>query len=116
MLERSDCFENSMSCVYFLALFLVLELLHASLCTFTVSFTYKDCSLGNCMMFLVTVMASSDLCHVLGFWYPYKNIFSLVGELGIEPFTDWTRSAQYSEEGLEVIGKSNISFLPTYKF
>ncbi|GMN38215.1 hypothetical protein TIFTF001_007441 [Ficus carica] len=37
-----------------------------------------------------------------GYWYPYKNIFSLVDELGIKPFTSWTKSAQYSEEGLEV--------------
>ena len=31
-----------------------------------------------------------------GFWYPYKNIFSLVRELGINPFTPFTRSSQYS--------------------
>ncbi len=37
-----------------------------------------------------------------GFWYPYRNIFGLVDELGISPFTDWTRSAQYSPQGLEV--------------
>eukprot|EP00899_Mesostigma_viride_P028711 jgi/Mesvir1/9024/Mv21309-RA.1 len=37
-----------------------------------------------------------------GFWYPYANIFSLVDELGIRPFTDWTRSTQYSPAGLEV--------------
>ncbi|CAM6113091.1 unnamed protein product [Calypogeia fissa] len=37
-----------------------------------------------------------------GFWYPYKNIFALVDELGLQPFTDWTRSAQYSPSGLEV--------------
>lgn len=37
-----------------------------------------------------------------GFWYPYRNIFSLVDELGLSPFTDWTRSAQYSPAGLEV--------------
>ncbi|CAM6113071.1 unnamed protein product [Calypogeia fissa] len=37
-----------------------------------------------------------------GFWYPYKNIFTLVDELGLQPFTDWTRSAQYSPAGLEV--------------
>ncbi|BBM99034.1 hypothetical protein MPTK1_1g18160 [Marchantia polymorpha subsp. ruderalis] len=37
-----------------------------------------------------------------GFWYPYKNIFALVDELGLRPFTDWTRSAQYSPAGLEV--------------
>ncbi|KAF8405455.1 hypothetical protein HHK36_010361 [Tetracentron sinense] len=37
-----------------------------------------------------------------GFWYPYHNIFSLVDELGIKPFTYWTTSAHYSQEGLEV--------------
>jgi len=37
-----------------------------------------------------------------GFWYPYQNIFHLIDELGIDPFTSWTRSAQYSPAGLEV--------------
>lgn len=37
-----------------------------------------------------------------GFWYPYGNIFSLVRELGISPFTPFTRSSQYSPAGLEV--------------
>ncbi len=37
-----------------------------------------------------------------GFWYPYHNIFSLVDELGLKPFTPWTRSSQYSPVGLEV--------------
>ncbi|MEC4813824.1 MAG: FAD-dependent oxidoreductase [Scytonema sp. PMC 1069.18] len=37
-----------------------------------------------------------------GFWYPYRNIFSLINELGISPFTTWTRSSQYSPKGLEV--------------
>ena len=37
-----------------------------------------------------------------GFWYPYNNIFSLVDELGLKPFTPWTKSAQYSPAGLEV--------------
>ncbi len=37
-----------------------------------------------------------------GFWYPYRNIFSLVDELGLQPFTPWTRSSQYSPAGLEV--------------
>ena len=36
-----------------------------------------------------------------GFWYPYRNIFSLVNQLGLKPFTDWTQSAQYSPAGLE---------------
>ena len=37
-----------------------------------------------------------------GFWYPYKNIFSLIKELDLNPFTPWTKSAQYSPAGLEV--------------
>lgn len=37
-----------------------------------------------------------------GFWYPYSNIFSLVQKLGINPFTPFTRSSQYSPAGLEV--------------
>jgi uncharacterized protein with NAD-binding domain and iron-sulfur cluster len=37
-----------------------------------------------------------------GFWYPYSNIFSLVRELGLNPFTPFTRSSQYSPFGLEV--------------
>ncbi|KAM1791184.1 hypothetical protein ACFX12_035172 [Malus domestica] len=36
-----------------------------------------------------------------GNWYPFRNIFSLVDELGIKPFTNWTKFAQYSAEGLE---------------
>lgn len=38
-----------------------------------------------------------------GFWYPYRNIFSLVEELGLNPFTPFTRSSQYSPAGLEVV-------------
>jgi hypothetical protein len=38
-----------------------------------------------------------------GFWYPYRNIFSLVDELGISPFTGWNKAAYYSEQGLSVI-------------
>ena len=37
-----------------------------------------------------------------GFWYPYRNIFARVKKLGIEPFTRFTRSSQYSPAGLEV--------------
>lgn len=47
---------------------------------------------------------------LLGFWYPYRNIFDLVDEIGIKPFTDWTRSAQYSAEGLEVNFPSVFDF------
>ena len=37
-----------------------------------------------------------------GFWYPYRNIFSKVRELDLDPFTRFTRSSQYSPAGLEV--------------
>ena len=37
-----------------------------------------------------------------GFWYPYRNIFQQVKTLGLEPFTRFTQSAQYSPAGLEV--------------
>lgn len=37
-----------------------------------------------------------------GFWYPCSNIFALTDELGIQPFTPYTRSSQYSPAGLEV--------------
>lgn len=37
-----------------------------------------------------------------GFWYPYRNIFSLVNQLELQPFTAWTKSSQYSPAGLEV--------------
>lgn len=39
---------------------------------------------------------------IRGFWYPYRNIFSIVDELGISPFTKPTRSAYYSPETMEV--------------
>lgn len=37
-----------------------------------------------------------------GFWYPYRNIFRLVDRLGLQPFTPFTRSSQYSPAGVEV--------------
>ena len=36
-----------------------------------------------------------------GFWYPYENIFRLIRELKLHPFTPYTRSNQYSPYGLE---------------
>ncbi|WP_088239663.1 hydroxysqualene dehydroxylase [Calothrix rhizosoleniae] len=50
-----------------------------------------------------------------GFWYPYRNIFALINELGISPFTTWTRSSQYSPVGLEVESPifQNLPQLPT---
>lgn len=49
-----------------------------------------------------TAAGRSVEAGIHGFWYPYRNIFSLVKELGLSPFTPWTRSAQYSPAGLEV--------------
>ena len=37
-----------------------------------------------------------------GFWYPYRNIFGLTDALGLQPFTPYTCSNQYSPHGLEV--------------
>ena len=38
-----------------------------------------------------------------GYWGAYYNIFALCDTLGIKPFTDWTPSHQYSNNGLEVV-------------
>lgn len=50
-----------------------------------------------------------------GFWYPYHNIFGLVKELGLDPFTPWTQSSQYSPAGLEVVSPifQDLPRLPT---
>ncbi len=50
-----------------------------------------------------------------GFWYPYRNIFSLVKKLGLKPFTPFTRSCQYSPAGLEVTSPifQDLPRLPT---
>lgn len=55
----------------------------------------------------------------LGFWYPYKNIFKLVEELELKPFTKWMSSAIYSEDGLEVTfscGLTLITFFLLFPF
>lgn len=49
-----------------------------------------------------TASGRSIEAGIHGFWYPYRNIFSLVKALGLNPFTPWTRSFQYSPAGLEV--------------
>ncbi|MBD1906143.1 FAD-dependent oxidoreductase [Funiculus sociatus GB2-A5] len=49
-----------------------------------------------------TAAGRSVEAGIHGFWYPYRNIFSLVNQLGLNPFTPWTRSSQYSPAGLEV--------------
>ncbi|KAK4284874.1 hypothetical protein QN277_001650 [Acacia crassicarpa] len=43
-----------------------------------------------------------DTTAIRGYYRAFQNIFSLVDELGIKPFTNWTKSAQYSEGGLEI--------------
>lgn len=49
-----------------------------------------------------TAQGRSVEAGIHGFWYPYRNIFALMDQLGLKPFTDWTRSSQYSPAGLEV--------------
>jgi len=46
----------------------------------------------------------------IGFWHPYRNIFALVDELGISPFTGWKKAAYYSAEGLAVISLLHFGF------
>jgi uncharacterized protein with NAD-binding domain and iron-sulfur cluster len=50
-----------------------------------------------------------------GFWYPYRNIFALTDQLGIQPFTPWTQSSQFSPQGLEVESPlfQTMPYLPT---
>lgn len=62
-----------------------------------------------------TAQGRSVEAGIHGFWYPYRNIFSLVSDLKLSPFTDWTRSSQYSPHGLEVESPifQNEPLLPT---
>ncbi|MGK7892022.1 MAG: FAD-dependent oxidoreductase [Leptolyngbyaceae cyanobacterium] len=62
-----------------------------------------------------TAQGRSVEAGIHGFWYPYRNIFGLMDELGLSPFTDWTRSSQYSPAGLEVESPifQNEPLLPT---
>lgn len=62
-----------------------------------------------------TAAGRSVEAGIHGFWYPYHNIFALVDELGIAPFTPWTRSSQYSPAGLEVVSPifQDLPRLPT---
>jgi uncharacterized protein with NAD-binding domain and iron-sulfur cluster len=58
--------------------------------------------LGGLVAGWKTAQGRSIEAGIHGFWYPYRNIFALVKQLGLNPFTDWTRSSQYSPAGLEV--------------
>jgi uncharacterized protein with NAD-binding domain and iron-sulfur cluster len=62
-----------------------------------------------------TTQGRSVEAGIHGFWYPYHNIFGLVKELGLEPFTPWTQSSQYSPAGLEVVSPifQDMPRLPT---
>lgn len=62
-----------------------------------------------------TAQGRSIEAGIHGFWYPYRNIFALVNQLGLNPFTPWTQSSQYSPAGLEVESPifQNEPWLPT---
>lgn len=62
-----------------------------------------------------TAQGRSIEAGIHGFWYPYRNIFALVDELNLSPFTPWTQSSQYSPAGLEVESPifQNEPLLPT---
>ncbi|KAJ6833824.1 phytoene dehydrogenase, chloroplastic/chromoplastic-like [Iris pallida] len=60
------------------------------------------CKQGFDVTLLEAESSPAEEVGTRGFWYPYKNIFSIIDELGIQPFTKWTRSALYTSEGLEV--------------
>ncbi|RMH76740.1 MAG: FAD-dependent oxidoreductase [Cyanobacteria bacterium J007] len=62
-----------------------------------------------------TAAGRSVEAGIHGFWYPYRNIFAQIDQLGLDPFTPWTRSAQYSPAGLEVESPifQNEPLLPT---
>lgn len=48
-----------------------------------------------------TPQGKSVEAGIHGFWYPYQNIFRLMRDLDLHPFTPFTRSHQYSPNGLE---------------
>ena len=62
-----------------------------------------------------TAQGKSVEAGIHGFWYPYQNIFRLVRELNLHPFTPFTRSHQYSPNGLETESPifQNETYLPT---
>jgi uncharacterized protein with NAD-binding domain and iron-sulfur cluster len=62
-----------------------------------------------------TEQGKSVEAGIHGFWYPYQNIFRLVRELNLSPFTPFTRSHQYSPNGLETESPifQNESYLPS---
>ncbi|WPF90482.1 FAD-dependent oxidoreductase [Cyanobacterium aponinum AL20118] len=62
-----------------------------------------------------TAQGKSVEAGIHGFWYPYRNIFHLVKELNLEPFTAFTQSNQYSPYGLETTSPifQNQPYLPS---
>ncbi|XP_047310407.1 uncharacterized protein LOC124913991 [Impatiens glandulifera] len=63
---------------------------------------------------LSRITSSPDEFGMRGFSYPYRNIFALVEELGIKPFTNWTTSAQYSADGLLEVKFPVLQDLPQW--
>ncbi|WOL16798.1 hypothetical protein Cni_G25586 [Canna indica] len=60
------------------------------------------CKQGFDVTLLESGSGPAEEIGVKGFWRPYHNIFSAIDELDIKPFTRWTSSAIYSQEGMEV--------------
>lgn len=52
-----------------------------------------------CPRILTTELVFAVTSH--GTWRPYSNVFNVCDELGIKPFTDWTRSDSFSPLGKE---------------
>lgn len=75
---------------------------HLSKQGFDVTLLEAGAQAGGLVAGWKTASGRSVEVGIHGFWYPYKNIFALVDELGIQPFTNWTQSSQYSPNGLEV--------------
>ena len=57
-------------------------------------------SLNDVWKFVLYEVDNEIGFYFAGYWYPHWNIFSLVDELGVKPFTNWTTSWQNSWEGL----------------
>lgn len=73
-------------------------------------------SVGGLVAGWTTKKGRSVEVGVHGMWYRYYNIFHLVKkELGLRPFTDWTRSSQRSPKGKVVESPifQDLPYLPT---
>ncbi|CAL9782689.1 unnamed protein product [Musa acuminata subsp. burmannicoides] len=60
------------------------------------------CKQGFDVTLLESGSGPAEEIGIRGFWRPYRNIFSVIDELGIQCFTNWMSSALYSPAGMEV--------------